>query len=250
MQPVTAQPVVPTHAMVLAAGFGTRLRPITENLPKPLVRVAGTPLIDFALDRLAEIGVRHAVVNTHWLGEMIEDHLKDRKQPTIEFSHEREILETGGGILKALPRLGDDPFYVVNGKIIWFNGKVDALLRLAEAWDDGAMDGLLLLQPTATAVGYDGLGDFFLDQTGRIRRRREWEVAPFLYSGIQILHPRLFKAAPKGAFSLNILYDRAIEAGRLHGLRHDGEWYHVSTPRHLAEVEARIAIGGNRPYGT
>lgn len=235
--------------MVLAAGFGKRLRPITETVPKPLVRVGGRPLIDYVLDRLAAAGVRHAVVNTHWLGELIEEHLKDRRQPKIEFSRETEILETGGGILKALPRLGDGPFYVANGKIIWLNGKVDALVRLAEAWDDESMDALLLLQPTVTAVGYDGPGDFFLDQTGRIRRRREWEVAPFLYSGVQILHPRLFADAPEGAFSLNLLYDRAIEAGRLYGLRHDGEWYHVSTPQHLAEVEARIAQGGDRLYG-
>ena len=229
--------------MVLAAGFGKRLRPVTETVPKPLVKVAGVPLIDTVLDRLAAVGVREAVVNTHHLAEQIETHLKDRQRPRIRFSHEPEILETGGGVRRALPHLGSAPFYVVNAKIIWLNGKIDALLRLAQAWDDAAMDALLLLHPTVTGVGYSGLGDFFLDQLGRVRRRRAWEVAPFLFTGIQILHPRLFDGAPEGAFSLNVLYDRAIEAGRLHAIRHDGEWFHVSTPRQLAAVEAHLQRG-------
>jgi N-acetylmuramate 1-kinase len=237
---------VPRRAMVLAAGFGTRLKPITDKTPKPMVTVAGKPMIDTVLDRLAGIGVQDVVVNTHHLAEVIESHLQKRATPHIQISREEEILETGGGVTKALPLLGADPFYVINGKIIWLNGKTDALIRLAEAWDDGCMDALLLLQPTVTAVGYSGPGDFFLDQLGAIRRRRHWEVAPFVYAGIQILHPRLFKDGPKGAFSLNILYDRAIEAGRLFGLRHDGEWFHVSTPEQLAEVEARIAHGIDR----
>jgi N-acetylmuramate 1-kinase len=236
----------PRRAMVLAAGFGTRLKPITETTPKPMVAVAGRPMIDTVLDRLEAIGVQDVVVNTHHLAEIIESHLRKRATPHIQISREEEILETGGGVTKALPLLGADPFYVINGKIIWLNGKTDALIRLAEAWDDGRMDALLLLQPTATAVGYGGPGDFFLDQLGAIRRRRHWEVAPFVYAGIQILHPRLFKDGPRGAFSLNILYDRAIDAGRLFGLRHDGEWFHVSTPEQLAEVEARIAHGLDR----
>jgi hypothetical protein len=238
---------IPARAMVLAAGLGTRLRPITETVPKPMVRIAGKPMIDTVIDRLAAVGVQEVVVNTHHLAEVIESHLGERRHPRIAFSREDPILETGGGIKKALPLLGDHPFYVVNGKIVWLNGKVDALIRLAQAWDDAHMDGLLLLQPTVTAVGYSGPGDFFIDQVGRIRRRREWEVAPFVYAGIQILHPRLFAGAPDGAFSLNLLYDRAIEGGRLHGLRHDGEWFHVSTPQQLAEVEARLARGGD-PY--
>ncbi|MGE0120608.1 MAG: phosphotransferase [Dongiaceae bacterium] len=238
----------PTRAMVLAAGFGTRLRPITDTVPKPMVTVAGKPMIDTVIDRLAAVGVGEIVVNTHHLAEVIETHLKARRQPRITFSREREILETGGGIKQALPLLGAQPFYVVNGKIVWLNGKVDALVRLAEAWDDAAMDGLLLLQPTVSAVGYNGPGDFFIDQVGRLRRRREWEVAPFVYAGIQILHPRLFAGAPDGAFSLNLLYDRAIEGERLYGLRHDGEWFHVSTPQQLAEVEARIARGGSDQF--
>jgi hypothetical protein len=245
MAPAVAEKI-PSRAMVLAAGFGTRLKPITETTPKPMVMVAGKPMIDTVIDRLGAVGVQDVVVNTHHLAEVIENHLGKRAAPRIQFSREEEILETGGGITRALPLLGADPFYVINGKIIWLNGKTDALVRLAEFWDDARMDALLLLQPTATAVGYGGPGDFFLDQLGAIRRRRHWEVAPFVYAGIQILHPRLFKDGPKGAFSLNILYDRAIEAGRLYGLRHDGEWFHVSTPEQLAEVEARIAHGIDR----
>jgi len=234
----------PKTAMVLAAGLGTRLRPITDSLPKPLVRVAGRPLIDWVFDRLVAAGVERAVVNTHYFAEMIVGHLTRRRDIEILFSHEAEILETGGGIKKALPLLGPDPFLSVNAKILWLNGREDAIHRLADAWDDSAMDGVLLLQPTVTAVGYDGQGDFILGPDGRIRRRKELEVAPFLFSGLQILHPRLFTGAPDGFFSLNLLYDRAIEADRLHGIRHDGDWYHVSTPRHLAEVEARLAETG------
>lgn len=235
---------VPKRAMVLAAGLGTRLRPITETVPKPMVKVAGVPMIDIVLDRLAAAGVEEAVVNTHHLAEVLRAHLAGRTRPRLHFSHEDPILETGGGIKKALPLLGPDPFFAVNGKIVWLNGRTDALVRLAEAWDDSAMDALLLLQPTVTAVGYDGPGDFFLDPCGLVRRRRDWEVAPFLFSGIQLLHPRIFADSPDGAFSMNLLYDRMIENGRLHGLRHDGEWLHVSTPQHLDQVETYLARSG------
>lgn len=235
--------VVPRHAMILAAGHGTRLRPLTEMVPKPLVKVAGAAMIDTVLDHLAEIGVVEAVVNTHHLAELVEAHLAGRQRPRIRISREPAILETGGGVRHALPLLGPQPFFVANGKILWRNSGENALLRLAQAWEDAAMDGLLLLHPTSAAIAYDGMGDFFLDPLGRIRRRREREVAPFIFTGIQILHPRLFAGAPSGAFSLNLLYDRAIEAGRLHGLRHDGEWYQVSTPRQLEEVEERLLLG-------
>jgi len=235
---------VPKRAMVLAAGLGTRLRPITDTVPKPMVKVAGRPMIDVVLDRLAAAGVTEAMVNTHHLAEVIREHLAGRTRPRIRFSHEDPILETGGGIRKVLPFFEGEPFYSVNAKIIWLNGKIDALVRLAQAWNDELMDALLLLQPTATAVGYDGRGDFIIDQEGRVRRRREWEVAPFLFSGIQLLHPRIFEGSPDGAFSMNLLYDRAIEAGRLFGLRHDGEWFHVSTPQHLEEVETYLARSG------
>jgi len=236
----------PKSAMVMAAGYGTRLRPLTDTVPKPMVKVLGRPMIDVVLDRLVTAGVERAVINLHHLGEVIRDHLKTRKDIEIVYSEEPEILETGGGTKKALPLLGPDPFFVVNAKIIWLNGREDALHRLARAWDPARMDSLLLLQPTVTAIGYDGPGDFLMDQEGRLQRRPEWEVAPFLYSGVNITHPRLFEASPDGAYSVNILWNRAIEQGRLSGIRHDGEWYHVSTPQHLREVERELGFHGIR----
>jgi MurNAc alpha-1-phosphate uridylyltransferase len=242
---VTA-PFFPKTAMVMAAGYGTRLRPLTDTVPKPMVKVLGRPMIDVVLDRLAAAGVERAVVNLHHLGEVIRDHLKGRKDLEIVYSEEAEILETGGGTKKALPLLGDEPFFVVNAKIIWLNGREDALHRLAKAWDSARMDSLLLLQPTVTAIGYDGPGDFLMDQDGILKRRPEWGVAPFLYSGVNITHPRLFEGAPDGAFSVNILWDRAIAQQRLRGIRHDGEWYHVSTVQHLRDVERELGFHGIR----
>ncbi|MBK8160798.1 MAG: nucleotidyltransferase family protein [Rhodospirillaceae bacterium] len=235
---------IPRTAMIMAAGYGTRLRPYTDTVPKALVPVLGVPMLDVVLNRLQAVGVKRVVINLHHLGEKIREHLKDRRDLEILYSEETEILETGGGIVKALPLLGDEPFYAVNAKIIWLNGKIDALVRLAASWDEARMDALLLLQPTVTAVGYDGKGDFTMDQEGRVRRRHAWEVAPFLYAGIQICHPRLFRDAPQGAFSTNVVWDRAIEEDRLFGLRHDGEWYHVSTPQHLADVERHLSFHG------
>lgn len=234
----------PRTAMVMAAGYGTRLRPLTETVPKALVPVLGVPMLDVALNRLQAVGVKRVVINLHHLGEKIREHLRDRRDLEIVYSEESEILETGGGIVRALPLLGDEPFYAVNAKIIWLNGKIDALLRLASNWDAAKMDALLLLQPTVSAVGYDGKGDFTMDQEGRVRRRQSWQVAPFLYAGIQICHPRLFRDPPPGAFSTNVVWDRAIEEDRLFGLRHDGEWYHVSTPQHLADVERHLSFHG------
>ncbi len=234
----------PKTAMVMAAGFGKRLRPLTDTVPKPMVKVLGRPMIDVVLDRLVAAGVERAVINLHHLGEVIRGHLKDRQDIEILYSEEPEILETGGGTKKALPLLGTDPFFVVNAKIIWLNGREDALHRLANAWDDARMDSLLLLQPTVTAIGYGGPGDFLMDPEGRITRRPEWRVAPFLYSGIYVCHPRLFQDSPDGAYSVNILWDRAIAAGRLFGIRHDGEWYHVSTPDQLREVERELSFHG------
>ncbi len=239
-------PKMPKRAMVMAAGFGKRLRPLTDKVPKPLTKVLGVPLIDVALNRLAAAGVERAVVNLHHLGDQIRKHLKDRNEPEIVFSEEKELLETGGGIVKALPLLGDEPFFTVNAKVIWLNGKVDCLQRLAEHFDPDKMDALLLLHSTARAVGYDGRGDFLMDPFGRLTRRPERQVAPFLYAGIQLCHPRLFRDTPKGAFSTNLVWDRAIEEGRLYGIRHDGEWYHVSTAAHLAEVERHLTFHGWR----
>lgn len=226
------------RAMVLAAGLGLRMRPITLSTPKPLVSVAGRTMLDRALDHLAVAGVQEMVVNTHWLAERITEHLADRSD--ISLSHEDELLETGGGVAKALPLLGHDPFYVVNSDIIWTDGETPALARLATAWREQDMDALLLLQPTATAVGYEGKGDFFINGADVPRRRGEAATAPLLFSGVQILHPRLFEGCPSGKFSLNVLYDRALAEGRLFGLVHDGRWFHVGTPAALPEVEALL----------
>jgi MurNAc alpha-1-phosphate uridylyltransferase len=236
--------LMPTHAMVLAAGKGLRLRPLTLSRPKPLVEVSGQAMLDGVLDRLAAAGVAEAVVNAHHLGHMIEGHLKGRAAPRIHISREATLLETGGGVKKALPLLGDDPFFVINGDVVWRDGKVPALQRLAEAFDLAAMDALLLVHSTASAVGYDGPGDFAMDQLGRLRRREEGEVVPFLFAGVQILNPVLFADTPDGPFSLNRIYDRALAAGRAYGLRHDGTWYHVGTPEDLERVEAALAPGG------
>jgi len=229
----------PTSAMVLAAGLGLRMRPITLAIPKPLVMVAGRSMLDRALDHLDTAGVEKTVVNAHWLADSIVEHFARR--PDVTVLREETLLETGGGVANALPHLGPNPFYVVNGDIVWTNGAIPALSRLAGAWSRHRMDALLLLQPTASAVGYDGKGDFFLDPTGVPRRRQGGEVAPFLFSGVQILHPRLFEGCPAGKFSLNLLYDRALDEGRLFGLIHDGRWFHVGTPDALPEVEARLA---------
>lgn len=229
---------VPSHAMVLAAGLGLRMRPITLTRPKPLVEVAGRSMLDRALDALVAAGVAEIVVNCHWLGEQIAAHLAGR--PGITLSPEAELLETGGGVARALPRLGDAAFYVVNADILWRDGAVPALDRLRAAWDETALDALLLLHPVARAVGYDGVGDFFLGVDGIPCRRGAAESAPYLFTGVQILHPRLFAAAPTGRFSLNLLYDRALAAGRLGAIVHDGDWFHVGTPEALPEVEARL----------
>ncbi len=227
----------PKTAMVLAAGLGQRMRPLTDKMPKPLIEVRGRAMLDTILDRLEDAGITKVVVNLHYLGEMIEVHLKGRARPEIVFSKEEDLLETGGGVTKALPLLGEGPFFVLNGDVCWLDGLTPALERLGAAWDEEEMDALLLLHPTVSAFGYEGIGDYFMDPVGRLRRRQERQIAPYIHAGIQILHPRLFKDAPEGSFSLNKLYDRAQEAERLWGLRHDGEWYHVGTPGELRAVE-------------
>ncbi|MBM3950747.1 MAG: nucleotidyltransferase family protein [Rhodospirillales bacterium] len=230
------------NAMVLAAGLGTRLRPLTDRLPKPLVPVAGRTLLDHALDRLAAAGVTTAVVNLHHLGDMIAEHLKGRSAPKIILSREERRLETGGGVRHALPLLGAGAFFVVNADVLWLNGPYDALARLQNHWRESEMDALLLLLETTAAFGYDGAGDFLTDPAGRLARRPEREIAPYLFTGVQILHPRLFEDAPAGAFSLNVLYDRALAVGRLYGVVHDGEWFHVGTAEGLAEAEDFLRV--------
>ena len=232
----------PQTAMVLAAGFGQRMRPLTDKMPKPLVKVAGKPLLDHVLDRLADAGVTRAVVNVHYLAEQIERHLAARTKPRITISDERGLLlDTGGGVIKALPLLGGAPFFHINSDTIWIDGVQPNLSRLAEHFDAATMDGLLLLAPSAGSIGYDGRGDFTMASDGRLRTRPERDVAPFVYAGAAILSPRLFIGAPPGAFSLTTLFARAIEAGRLHGLRLEGLWMHVGTPEAIAEAEAAIS---------
>lgn len=239
----------PARAMLLAAGRGERMRPLTETTPKPLLEVRGRPIIERALDRLAEAGVEEVVVNLHHLGEQLRERLSRWELPRVIFSEEDELLDTGGGVAKALPLLGDEPFFVINGDAVWLDGVRPALLRLWEAWDEAQMDALLLLHPTVAAVGFEGRGDFVMAPDGRLRRRLEREVAPFVYAGVQLVHPRLFRHAPNGSFSFNSLWDRAIEAERLCGLRHDGTWYHVGTPDALAlaEQEVTYELGAPRP---
>jgi MurNAc alpha-1-phosphate uridylyltransferase len=230
-----------TTAMVLAAGLGLRMRPLTENIPKPLVTVGGKTLIDHALDRLAEAGVETAVVNVHHLPDQIEAHLKSRHAPKVVISDERDaLLDTGGAVVKALPLLGDAPFFHVNSDTLWVDGVKPNLPFLAQAFDPAAMDALLLMATTISSVGYSGRGDFAMAADGRLRRRGEREVVPFVYAGAAILAPAMFAEAPAGAFSLNHLFDRSIEAGRLYGLRLDGVWMHVGTPEAIKAAEAAI----------
>lgn len=226
--------------MVLAAGLGERMRPLTLARPKPLIEVAGRTILDRALDGLAAAGVPQAVVNLHYLGNMIVDHLGGRANPRIHFSREEVRLETGGGIKHALPLLGDAPFYVINADTVWLDGPTPALSRLAGRWDDSAMDVLLLLHSVPKASGYVGRGDYLMNPVGRLKRRQSHQIAPYVYTGLHIASPRLFDGAPDGSFSLNRLWDRAEAAGRLYGLLHDGAWFHVGTPEALAETDALL----------
>ena len=235
-------PTAPRTAMVLAAGFGERMRPLTDRMPKPLVPVAGRPLIDHVLDRLAAAGIERAVVNVHYLADQIERHLKSRTAPAIVISDERDkLLDTGGGVVKALGAIGNEPFVHVNSDTIWIDGVKPNLEKLAEAFDPAQMDALLLLAPASTSIGYAGRGDFTMAADGRLTRRSERDVVPFVYAGAAILRPELFRDAPDGAFSLTMLFDRAAAAGRLHGLRMEGVWMHVGTPEAIKEAEAAIA---------
>jgi MurNAc alpha-1-phosphate uridylyltransferase len=231
---------VPKTAMVLAAGLGTRLRPITDAIPKPLVELGGRTLLDHAIDRLALVGVERVIVNVHYKADQIEAALAGRTEPRIELSREDELLETGGGVARALPLLGD-AFFVVNSDVFWLDGRDHALARLAAAFDPEAMDAVLLFHRTATAVGYVGDGDYFLDPLGTPRRRSEREVAPYLFAGVQLLHRRAFDGIAEPRFSLNRIYDRAEAAGRLRAILHDGEWYHVGTQDGLAMTRARLS---------
>ena len=232
---------VGNRAMVLAAGYGQRMRPLTLTRPRPLVEVAGKALIDYGFDRLRAAGVEAAVVTVHYLPDQIEAWAARQSSPRIAISDERGvILDTGGGVAKALPRLGDDPFFVINSDSFWVDDGTPALDRLRAAWDDRTMDCLLLLAPLERTVGYDGKGDFTRGPDGRLARRATSEGRPLAYIGGYLVHPRLFEGAPEGAFSMNLLWDRAIAAGRLHGVEHTGRWLHVGTPDAIGLAEAAL----------
>ena len=230
-------------AMILGAGLGTRMRPLTDVVPKPLVRLNGKALIDHALDRLEAAGITRVVVNVHYRADQLEAHLKTRTSPRILISDERdELLDTGGGVVKALPLLGDKPFLIHNSDTAWIEGIGGSLSRLIAGWDGDRMDSLMLLALAATSVGYEGHGDFNMEASGVLTRRRERVEAPFVFAGVSIAHPRLFAGAPAGAFSLNKLWDGAIAERRLYGTRLDGVWMHIGTPEALAEAERRLKL--------
>ncbi len=232
---------VPATAMVMAAGLGKRMRPLTASRPKPLIEVAGRALVDHALDRLRAAGVAKAVVNVHYLAGSLEAHLKTQvKDIDIVISDERrKLLETGGGLKHALPSIDADPFLVVNSDNLWVDGPVDTLRLLAAGWDEARMDALLLLVPLARAHCHKGRGDFHMSRAGALRRRKPNGVAPFVYTGIQMVSKRLFAAElPEGAFSTNLLWDRAIAAGRCFGIVHQGLWFDIGRPDSIARAEA------------
>ena len=231
-------PVTPAKAMVLAAGLGVRMRPLTDHMPKPLVRVAGQPLLDHVLDKLAGAGVTEAVVNVHYLPDQIIEHVAARGRPRVIISDERdEVLGTGGAVVKALPLLGRAPFFHLNADTMWIDGVRPNLARLAETFDPDRMDILLLMAPTTSSIGYSGRGDYGMLADGALRKRKEHQVVPFVYAGAAIMSPSLFADAPEGYFSLTKLFDRANEQERLFGLRLDGVWMHVGTPDSVEAAE-------------
>lgn len=227
--------------MVFAAGLGTRMRPITETLPKPLVVIGGKTMLDHTLDRLAQAGVGRAVVNVHHLADQIEAHLAGRTRPRIVISDERaKLLDQGGGIRKALPLLGLAPFLICNTDALWLDGPTSNLQRLAAQWDPDRMDVLLLVALTTTSIGVDWAGDFTMDEMGRLSRREDHAVAPFVYSGVGIVKPELFASSDQDAFRLAPFFFRAAEQGRLFGTRLEGLWLHVGTPEAIGAAEAAI----------
>ena len=230
---------VPDTAMVMAAGLGKRMRPLTATRPKPLIEVAGRTLLDHVLDRLRAAGVRKVVVNVHYLPDALEAHLANRAGDLqVKISDERELLlETGGGLVRAAPLIDCDPFLAVNSDNLWIDGPADTLKVLASHWDDREMDALLLLVPHARAQNHGGMGDFHMDKAGRLRRRGRSKVAPFVYTGVQMLSKRLLRDAPEGPFSTNILWDRAIEQGRCFGAVHHGLWFDVGNPQAIRATE-------------
>ena len=226
------------RAMLLAAGLGTRMRPLTDRLPNPLLPLGGKPLIDHALDRLGEAGVETVVVNVHWHADQVAAHLAGRSRPRTVLLREAALLDTGGSVQAALHLLGTEPFFIVNGDAFWVDGPVPALARLAAAFDPGTMDGALLVHCAFQVHAEVGLGDFALDAWGGLRRRHEREVVPYIYAGLQIVAPKLLAGMPDGRFSINRAWDAAMAAGRLRAVVHDGLWFHLSTPADLWEAES------------
>ncbi|MBS0471221.1 MAG: nucleotidyltransferase family protein [Proteobacteria bacterium] len=232
----------PKRAMVMAAGLGTRMRPLTNDRPKPLVTVAGRTLIDHALDRLVAAGVTTAVVNVHYKAEMLKAHLAKRHDLEIVISEESDaLLGTGGGVVRALPFFKGEPFFIINSDTVWVENVGSALGRMIARWDPEQMDALLLLASMVTALGFEGPGDFNMDSLGHLSRVGERKLSPFAYPGVQIVHPRLFDGAPSGGFSTNRMWDIAIEKGRLYGVRLDGVWIHVGTPEAVRDAERYLA---------
>ncbi len=235
--------LVSDTAMVLAAGMGKRMRPLTASQPKPMVRVAGRPLVDHALDKLAEAGVARAVVNVHYLADSLEAHLKDRSTPQVVISDERaQLLETGGGIVKAAGEL-PDPFFCLNSDNIWLDGPVDAFADLSTFWDADKMDALLLLVTHKAAHNFSGKGDFHMDSTGLLRRRASGRIAPYIFTGIQLISKRLMRDAPEGPFSTNQFWTRAIAEDRLYGVAFTGQWFEVGTPQAIRPTEEALSVG-------
>jgi len=231
----------PQAAMVLGGGMGKRMLPLTADIPKPMVRLKGRSLIDHVLDRIVAAGVARAVVNVHYCADKLESHLRQRKKPEVLISDERQqLLDTGGGVTNALPLLGTEPFLIHNSDSVWIEGVGSNLERLFATWDPDTMDSLMLLASGATSLGYEGSGDFAMDKDGRLVRRGERQMAPFVFTGVSIAHPRMFAGAPQGPFSINRLWDTAIDNGRLFGIRLDGLWMHVGTPEALIEAERWI----------
>jgi len=235
--------LVPRRAMVLAAGLGLRMRPLTEQVPKPLVKVAGRPLISPLLDALASIGIEDTVINIHYLADQMRIFASNVKSPKIIISDETtRLLDSGGGVKKALPHLGEDPFFVLNADSFWIDGPRSNLIRLAETWNPETMDALLLIASGAQITGYAGKGDFLMDSNGRLSRRPERFVSPFVYAGVAIMKSEPFHDTPDGPFSLNVIFDRIIEARRFFGLRLDGEWLHVGTPDAIVDAEQKLRL--------
>jgi len=233
---------VPRTAMIMAAGLGKRMRPLTATRPKPLIEVGGKALLDHVLEKLRAAGVRKVVVNVHYLADALEAHLASRAHGLdVVISNERDLLlETGGGLVRAAPLIDADPFLALNSDNLWVDGPADTLKLLASHWDDAKMDALLLLVPLARALNHKGMGDFHMTRTGRLRRRQRSHVAPFVFTGIQMLSKRLLRDAPEGPFSTNILWDRAIEEGRCFGAVHQGLWFDVGTPKSISLTEAAL----------